>query len=101
MSTITDGTSNTMMVGENCGKMYNGNGTALPVPGDSYNYDGRVDNNRGFHMGTSHIGYPDGDNSMFSGGAPIAKGELGTSASAPLPLSIEKTEILFDPVFIT
>ena len=64
LSTITDGTSNTMMVGENAGKMYHANGNPLPIPGDSNNYDGRVDNNRGFHMGTSHVGYPNGDNSM-------------------------------------
>jgi prepilin-type processing-associated H-X9-DG protein len=56
-----------MMVGENCGKMYHSNGSPLPIAGDSYNYDGRVDNNRGFHMGTSHVGYPDGDNSMDAG----------------------------------
>jgi len=68
-STITDGTSNTMMVAENCGRMYDSNGQPLPRPGDSppHNYDGRVDNNRGFHMGTSHVGYPDGDNSMDAG----------------------------------
>jgi prepilin-type N-terminal cleavage/methylation domain-containing protein/prepilin-type processing-associated H-X9-DG protein len=67
MGTITDGTSNTVMVGEQSGKTFktdsNGNPQALPVTTDP-NSDGRVDNNRGFHMGTSHVGYPNGDNSM-------------------------------------
>jgi len=63
MSTVTDGTSNTMMVGEQSGKIYNSGNQALPTSGDP-NSDGRVDNNRGFHMGTSHVGYPTGDNSM-------------------------------------
>jgi prepilin-type N-terminal cleavage/methylation domain-containing protein/prepilin-type processing-associated H-X9-DG protein len=67
ISNVTDGTSNTMMIGENAGKMYHSNGSPLPVGSDSNNYDGRVDNNRGFHMGTSHTGYPDGDNSMDAG----------------------------------
>jgi prepilin-type processing-associated H-X9-DG protein len=43
--------------------MWNSGNQALPTSGDP-NSDGRVDNNRGFHMGTSYIGYPDGDNSM-------------------------------------
>jgi prepilin-type processing-associated H-X9-DG protein len=64
MSAVTDGTSNTIMIGEQSGKMYHNNGSPLPIPGDSNNYDGRVDNNRGFHMGTSHVGYPEGDNTM-------------------------------------
>jgi prepilin-type processing-associated H-X9-DG protein len=59
-ATVSDGTSNTIMVGEQSGKMYDGNNTPL-APG---NNDGRVDNNRGFHMGTSHVGYPTGDESM-------------------------------------
>ncbi len=63
MSTITDGTSNTMMVGEQSGKIYNSGNQALPLASDP-NSDGRVDNNRGFHMGTSYVGYPTGDNSM-------------------------------------
>jgi prepilin-type processing-associated H-X9-DG protein len=62
MGTVTDGTSNTIMVGEQSGKIYSSS-VALPTAGDP-NSDGRVDNNRGFHMGTSHIGYPNGDNSM-------------------------------------
>lgn len=66
-STITDGTSNTVMVAENAGKMYHNNGQPLPITGDSNNYDGRVDNNRGFHMGTSHVGFPNGDNTMDAG----------------------------------
>lgn len=68
--TVTDGTSNTIMVGEQAGKMWHSNGQALPTAGDSFsnNYDGRVDNNRGFHMGTSHVGFPNGDNTMDSPG---------------------------------
>jgi prepilin-type N-terminal cleavage/methylation domain-containing protein/prepilin-type processing-associated H-X9-DG protein len=70
MSTITDGTSNTIMVGEQSGKMIHNNGQFLPslAAGDSLASDGRVDNNRGFQMGTSHIGFPTGDNSMDSPG---------------------------------
>lgn len=67
MANVTDGTSNTVMVGENAGKMYHNNGQPLPVGADTNNYDGRVDNNRGFHMGTSHVGFPNGDNSMDAG----------------------------------
>jgi prepilin-type processing-associated H-X9-DG protein len=67
MASVTDGTSNTLMIGENAGKMYHSNGQPLPVGADSNNYDGRVDNNRGFHMGTSHVGFPNGDNSMDAG----------------------------------
>jgi prepilin-type processing-associated H-X9-DG protein len=63
MASITDGTSNTMMIGEQSGRMTLSDGRALPV-GTDVNSDGRVDNNRGFHMGTSHVGYPNGDNSM-------------------------------------
>ncbi len=66
MSTVTDGTSNTIMVGEQSGVMYHNNGQKLPV-GTDINSDGRVDNNRGFHMGTSHVGFPNGDNSMDVG----------------------------------
>ena len=40
----------------------------MPVSGDTANNDGRVDNNRGFHMGTSHVGFPNGDNTMDSPG---------------------------------
>jgi len=64
IATITDGTSNTIMVGEVNGPMYHNNGSVLPVAGDSFNNDGMVDNNRGFHMGTSHVGFPSGNNSM-------------------------------------
>jgi prepilin-type N-terminal cleavage/methylation domain-containing protein/prepilin-type processing-associated H-X9-DG protein len=66
ISTVTDGMSNTIMIGEQSGKMSDSNGLKLPRASDglSANYDGRVDNNRGFHMGTSHVGYPTGDNSM-------------------------------------
>ena len=67
MANVTDGTSNTLMVGENAGRMYHSNGQPLPVGADTNNYDGRVDNNRGFHMGTSYVGFPDGDNSMDVG----------------------------------
>ena len=61
---ITDGTSNTIMVGEQSGRMYDTNNQPLAVG----NNDGRVDNNRGFHMGTSHVGFPNGDNSMDTPG---------------------------------
>jgi prepilin-type processing-associated H-X9-DG protein len=64
ISTITDGTSNTIMVGENSGPMYHTNGTVLPFPADGFNSDGLVDNNRGFHMGHSYTGYPTGSNTM-------------------------------------
>jgi prepilin-type processing-associated H-X9-DG protein len=64
MGAITDGTSNTIMVGENTGAMYHSNGQLLPIAGDSINNDALVDNNRGFHMGTSHVGFPNGNNSM-------------------------------------
>ena len=65
-SNITDGTSNTVMVGEQSGQMFHNNGEKLPsvTAGDSVNSDGRVDNNRGFHMGTSHVGFPSGNDSM-------------------------------------
>jgi prepilin-type N-terminal cleavage/methylation domain-containing protein/prepilin-type processing-associated H-X9-DG protein len=65
ITTITDGTSSTIMVGEQSGQMFHNNGSPLPI-GTDINSDGRVDNNRGFHMGTSHIGYPLGNNSMQS-----------------------------------
>ena len=64
MSNVTDGTANTIMIGEQSALMYHNNGLPLPIPGDSPNNDGRVDNNRGFHMGTSYVGFPNGDNSM-------------------------------------
>jgi prepilin-type N-terminal cleavage/methylation domain-containing protein/prepilin-type processing-associated H-X9-DG protein len=67
MGAMTDGTSNTVMVGEQSGQMYHNNGNPLPIAGDSANNDGRVDNNRGFHMGTSHVGFPSGNNSMDAG----------------------------------
>jgi len=62
---VTDGTSNTIMVGEQSAMMYkaNGNVALVALIGDP-NGDGRVDNNRGFHMGTSHVGFPNGDNTM-------------------------------------
>ncbi len=70
MSTITDGTSNTIMIGEQSARMLHNNGQNLPslAAGDSPASDGRVDNNRGFHMGTSYVGYPTGDNSMDTPG---------------------------------
>jgi len=61
---IIDGTSNTIMVAEVNGPMYHSNGTTLPTGTDTNNNDGLVDNNRGFHMGTSHVGFPSGNNSM-------------------------------------
>jgi prepilin-type processing-associated H-X9-DG protein len=63
MLAITDGTSNTVMVGEQSGQTYHNNGSTLPLSGDP-NGDARVDNNRGFHMGTSYVGFPTGNNSM-------------------------------------
>jgi prepilin-type N-terminal cleavage/methylation domain-containing protein/prepilin-type processing-associated H-X9-DG protein len=67
MAAILDGTSNTIMVGEQSAQMYHNNGQPLPIIGDSVNNNGRVDNNRGFHMGTSHVGHPNGDFSMDAG----------------------------------
>ncbi len=64
---ITDGTSNTIVVGEQSGQMFHNNGSPLPIGGPTDNSDGRVDNNRGFHMGTSHVGFPSGNNSMDTG----------------------------------
>lgn len=63
IKSITDGTSNTIMIGEQSGPMYNSAGQRLFASSAS-NDDGRVDNNRGFHMGTSHVGYPAGAGSM-------------------------------------
>jgi prepilin-type N-terminal cleavage/methylation domain-containing protein/prepilin-type processing-associated H-X9-DG protein len=63
-SAITDGTSNTIMVGEQSARMFDAAGNPLAFG----NNDGRVDNNRGFHMGTSHVGYPNGDSSMTTTG---------------------------------
>jgi prepilin-type processing-associated H-X9-DG protein len=64
MAAIIDGTSNTVIVGEQSDFMWHRNGQRLPIAGDSVNNDGRVDNNRGFHMGTSHVGFPSGNGSM-------------------------------------
>jgi prepilin-type processing-associated H-X9-DG protein/prepilin-type N-terminal cleavage/methylation domain-containing protein len=64
ITAVADGTSNTIMVGEQSGPMWHNNGQRLPIAGDSANRDGRVDNNRGFHMGTSHVGYPSGNGTM-------------------------------------
>lgn len=64
---ITDGTSNTIMIGEQSGQMFHNDGSTLPRPVDGINADGRVDNNRGFHMGTSHVGFPSGNGSMDAG----------------------------------
>ena len=57
---IKDGTSNTMMVGET---------SDWGIDGAGAKQDMRVDNNRGFHMGTSHVGRPEGDGSMDTGKA--------------------------------
>jgi prepilin-type N-terminal cleavage/methylation domain-containing protein/prepilin-type processing-associated H-X9-DG protein len=67
LTSVTDGTSNTIMVGEQSAQLFNGSGVALPAPPDTANNDGHVDNNRGFHMGTSHAGYPSGADSMNAG----------------------------------
>src|SRR5262249_21132539 len=53
-SNITDGTSNTAMVGEQSGWVLSG-GTFVDV---------RCDVGRGFQMGTSHVGKPAGQGSM-------------------------------------
>jgi prepilin-type processing-associated H-X9-DG protein len=69
IASVTDGTAHTIMVGEQSAQMYHNNGQPLPIQGDSVNNDGRVDNNRGFHMGTSHVGEPNGNNSMDAPGS--------------------------------
>jgi prepilin-type N-terminal cleavage/methylation domain-containing protein/prepilin-type processing-associated H-X9-DG protein len=61
---IADGTSNTVAVGEQSGPMFHSSGARLPVGTDTNSRDGRVDNDRGFHMGTSHVGFPAGVGSM-------------------------------------
>ena len=63
LSNVVDGTSNTVMVGEQSDWVFNGNGDRMPLASDP-NSDGRVDNNRGFHMGTSYVGYPAGNGTM-------------------------------------
>src|SRR5262245_60866534 len=67
ITSITDGTSSTIMIGEQSGPMFHNNGQRLPLAGDSQQNDGRIDNDRGFHMGTSHVGYPSGNGSMEAG----------------------------------
>jgi prepilin-type processing-associated H-X9-DG protein/prepilin-type N-terminal cleavage/methylation domain-containing protein len=52
---ITDGTSNTIMVGET---------SDWGVDGAGNKQDIRTSNRRGFHMGTSYVGKPKGDGSM-------------------------------------
>lgn len=52
---VTDGTSNTIMVGEQSDWGIDGSGNKV---------DMRADDNRGFHMGTSHVGKPAGVGSM-------------------------------------
>jgi len=60
---IPDGTSNTIMVGEQSDWVWNSGGLRMPTTGDP-NSDGRADNNRGFQMGTSYVGFPSGDGTM-------------------------------------
>lgn len=55
---ITDGTSNTIMVGETSDWGIMNNGTKVDI---------RTSNLRGFHMGGSHIGKPDGLGTMQGG----------------------------------
>jgi prepilin-type processing-associated H-X9-DG protein/prepilin-type N-terminal cleavage/methylation domain-containing protein len=52
---ITDGTSNTVMVGET---------SDWGIDGAGVRQDIRTSNRRGFHMGTSHVGKPNGNGSM-------------------------------------
>jgi prepilin-type processing-associated H-X9-DG protein/prepilin-type N-terminal cleavage/methylation domain-containing protein len=54
-SHISDGTSNTIMVGET---------SDWGVDGDGTKWDIRTSNGRGFHMGTSHVTKPKGDGTM-------------------------------------
>jgi prepilin-type N-terminal cleavage/methylation domain-containing protein/prepilin-type processing-associated H-X9-DG protein len=65
LEACSDGASNTVMVGEQSDWMWHANGTRLPLPGD-LNGDARVDNNRGFHMGTSYVGFPSGNGTMIA-----------------------------------
>jgi prepilin-type processing-associated H-X9-DG protein/prepilin-type N-terminal cleavage/methylation domain-containing protein len=57
-TTIFDGTSNTIMVGETSDWCVDGAGNKQEC---------RTSNRRGFHMGTSHVGKPAGDGSMEAG----------------------------------
>ncbi len=57
-SGITDGTSNTVMVGEQSGRVPGADQPSMG-PGDA-----RSDVGRGFQMGTSHVGKPKGPGSM-------------------------------------
>jgi prepilin-type N-terminal cleavage/methylation domain-containing protein/prepilin-type processing-associated H-X9-DG protein len=54
-SAITDGTSNTVIVGEQSDWVFSGAGQIL---------DARADNNRGFVMGTSYVTAPTGPNTL-------------------------------------
>jgi prepilin-type processing-associated H-X9-DG protein len=58
ISAITDGTSNTAIVGEQSDWVFSGGGART---------DARVDNDRGFHMGTSYVTYPAGQGTMETG----------------------------------
>jgi prepilin-type processing-associated H-X9-DG protein len=55
---ISDGTSNTIMIGETSDWGVDGAGALQDI---------RVSNRRGFHMGTSHVGKPAGPGSMEAG----------------------------------
>ncbi|MCI0460475.1 MAG: DUF1559 domain-containing protein [Gemmataceae bacterium] len=60
---ITDGTSNTVMVGEQSGLVPGANTASMGIG------DARSDVGRGFQMGTSHVGKPTGPGSMVAGQA--------------------------------
>src|SRR5258708_6588937 len=54
---------------------------------------------RGWLAALTYRKLPEGVSCMLSGVTPIEKGEFGTGVRAPLPLSIEKTEMLLEPAF--
>jgi hypothetical protein len=63
IASITDGTSNTVMVAEQSGPMFHNNGQRLPIAGDSVNNDGRLITTVGSHGDVAH-GFPNGNNTM-------------------------------------
>jgi prepilin-type N-terminal cleavage/methylation domain-containing protein/prepilin-type processing-associated H-X9-DG protein len=91
---IVDGSSNTVMVGEQSDHMWHNNGERLPIAGDSVNNDGRVDNNRGFHMGTSYIGFPSGPGSM------VAESEGGNCGNTNPPANARNCQRCYNTTTI-